>query len=142
MILFSYYNYKENKIYKNMFMEKYPIQSLEIAKDETTYTSVNEIITYLKTLINSHKVAQFIATFEHYTHTEALGGEINKDIKDAQNIIFCFGKAIPNTKILAVRPRSIGVCELENSFTVDFLEAPMEELNKVMENWIESIVNK
>ncbi len=44
--------------------------------------------------------------------------------------------------ILAARPRSIGVCELENSFFIEFLEAPMEQLNAVMEDWARSIANK
>ncbi len=127
---------------KSLFMEKYPIYSLEISKDETTYSSTDEIISYLRDLIDNHKVTKFIAIFDHYTHTQSIDGEINKDIKDAKNIIFCFGKAIPNTKILAARPRSIGVCELENSFAIDFLEAPREELNSIMKNWVKAIANK
>ncbi len=127
---------------KTIFMEKYPVYSLEISKDETTYSCVDDIIEYLKTLVDAHKVAAFIATFNHYAHTQTLGGEINETIKDAKNIIFCFGKAIPNTKILAARPRSIGVCELENSFVIEFLEAPKEELNSVMEDWAKSIANR
>ena len=127
---------------KTIFMEKYPVYTLEVSKDETTYSSVNEIIQYFKTLVDAHKVATFIATFNHYANTSSLGGEINDTIKDAQNIIFCFGKAIPNTKILAARPRSIGVCELQNSFIIEFLEAPKEELNNVMEKWAKSLSNK
>ena len=127
---------------KTIFMEKYPIYTLEIQKKETTFCKVEEIIEYLKTIVNEHKVAKFIAVFDHYTHTDEMGGEINEKIKDAQNIIFCFGKAIPNSKILAVRPRSIGVCELESSFVIEFLEAPKEELNNVMYNWAKSIANR
>ena len=127
---------------KTIFMEKYPVYTLEVSKDETSYSCVAEIIAHFKTLIDEHKVAKFIATFDHYAHTSALDGKIDETIKDAQNIIFCFGKAIPNTKILAARPRSIGVCELENSFIVEFLEAPREELNDVMENWAKSLANK
>jgi len=127
---------------KTIFMEKYPVYTLEIKKDETTFCKVEEIIEYLKSKVDEHKVAKFIAVFNHYEHTDAMGGDINEEIKDAQNIIFCFGKAIPNTKILAARPRSIGVCELENSFIIEFLEAPKEELNSVMENWAKSIANK
>ncbi len=127
---------------KTVFMEKYPIYSLEIPKNETNYSKVSDIISHLKEQIDAHKVAKFIAIFDHYSHTSAMNGEINSSIKDAQNIIFCFGKAIPNTKILAARPRSIGVCEEENSFVIDFLEAPREELNEVMEGWAKSIANK
>ena len=58
---------------------------------------------------------------------------------DAKNIIFCFGQAIPNTKILAARPRSIGVAELENSFVIEFLEAPKEQLHETMELWAKGL---
>ncbi len=132
--------YKSYK--KTIFSEKYPVYTLEINKSETTYSTVEEIIIYLKTLVDEHKIAKYIATFDNYEHTSTLGGEINPDIKDAQILIFCFGPAIPNTKILAARPRSIAVAELENSFMVEFIEAPNEKLHDVMENWTKEIVTK
>ncbi len=127
---------------KTIFMEKYPVYTLEITKDETTYTNIEEILAHLKSLVDGHKIAKYIATFDHYEHTTSLGGDINPTIKDAQNLIFCFGPAIPNTKILAARPRSIGIAELENSFIIEFLEAPKEQLNDLMETWAKSIANK
>jgi hypothetical protein len=127
---------------KTIFREKYPVYTLEIYKNETTYKTVQEIIAYLKNIIDNHKIAQFISIFDNYAHTLSLDGEINPNIKGATNIIFCFGLAIPNTKILAIRPRSIGVVELENSFAIEFLEAPKEELNNMMENWAKLIKNK
>jgi hypothetical protein len=127
---------------KTIFMDKYPVFSLEIKKSETTYTNVDEIIEYLKSLIDEHEVATFISIFDHYKHTTSLGGEINPDIKNAKNLIFCFGASIPNTKILAARPRSFGIAELEDSFVVEFLEAPNEKLHSVMEKWAYSIANK
>ncbi len=127
---------------KSIVMEKYPVYSLEIPKNETTHSTVDEILEYYKNLIDTHKIAKFIAIFDHYEHTSSLGGTINPDIKDAKNIIFCFGPALPNTKILAARPRSIGIAEQENSFIIDFLEAPKEELHELMEKWTKEIANK
>jgi hypothetical protein len=128
---------------KTIFMEKYPVFSLEISKNETTFENVSEIISYLKGLIEAHPIAVFIAMFDHYTHTASMqDGVINPEIKDAKNIIFCFGKQLPTTKMLAVRPRSIGVSELESSFVIDFLEVPNEQLHTVVENWAKSVVNK
>lgn len=124
---------------KTILLDKYPVFSLELSKEEIDQTDVNEIISYFKDKIDSHPIAKFIAIFDHYAHTQEINGAINPDIKDAQNITFCFGKAIPNTKIVAVRPRSIGVCELENSFVIDFIEAPNEELHNVMENWAKGL---
>ena len=125
----------------SIFMDKYPVHSLEIQKDETSLQSVDEIVAYFKDKIQTHPIATFITTFDHYTHTTNINGEINPDIKDAKNVIFCFGSAIPKTTILAARPRSIGICELENSFTVDFMEAPNEKLQIVMVEWTKAMVN-
>ncbi len=124
---------------KTILLDKYPVFSLELSKDEVDVKNVDEIIAYFKAKIAKHKVAKFISIFDHYAHTKELNGEINPKIKDAKNIIFCFGKAIPNTKILAARPRSIGVSELQSSFIIDFLEAPNEELHNVMEAWAKEL---
>jgi len=123
-------------------MEKYPVFTLEITKNETTYKSVDELIVYLKTQIDAHPVAVFIGIFDHYTHTKSLEvGEIAEDIKDAKNLICCFGKALPKPEVMAVRPRSFGVAELSNSFVVSFLEAPNPDANAAMEKWVKAIAN-
>ena len=127
---------------KSTFMGKYPIQTLQIAKNSTTLTNIDEILSFYKTQIDAHKLASYIAIFDHYSHTQVLEGEINPEIKDAKNIIFCFGAAIPNTKILAARPRSIGVAELEDSFVVEFMEAPKEPLTEVMSKWTQEMITK
>ena len=127
---------------KTIFMDKYPVYTLEVQKSETTLTNVDAILAYFKEKIDAHPIATFISLFDHYAHTTALEGEINPEIKDAKNIVFCFGAAIPNTKILAVRPRSIAVAELENSFMIEFIEAPKEKLHEVMEGWSKDLVTK
>jgi hypothetical protein len=126
---------------KTIFMDKYPVFTLEVNKNETTFKSVSEILEYYKDLVDGHKIAQFIAVFDHFAHTTALGGEINSEILDAKNIVFCFGAALPNTKMLAARPRSVGVAELEKSFMIEFIEAPNEQLHSVMEQWAKSVAN-
>ena len=127
---------------KTNLMDKYPICTVEILKSKTTFSNVTEIVEYLKSLIENHEIAKFISTFNHYEHTNNISGEINEEIKDAQNIIFCFGAAIPNTKMLAVRPRSFGIAELQDSFVVEYLEAPKAKINELITNWAESIANK
>ena len=127
---------------KTIFMEKYPIYTLELKKTEIAEKSVAEIIEYFKKQIETHPIAKFIAIFDHYSHTQNIDGEINESILDVQNILFCFGTAIPDTKMVAVRPRSIGVCELENSFVIEFMEVPKEELNVVLENWSKELMLK
>lgn len=126
---------------KTVFMDKYPVYTLSLKKSEVKYTNVLEIVNYFKAKIEVHPVSKFIAVFDHYAHTKSLNGEIMEGLKDAQNIIFCFGSAIPNTKILAVRPRSIGICELEDSFIIEFIEAPKEEMHTLMETWAKGLVD-
>lgn len=124
---------------QTIFKDKYPIFSYEIAKSEISKNSVDDIIAYYKEKIEAHPIAIYIATFDHYAHTTSLNGDINPSIKDVKNIIFCFGAEIPNTKVAAVRPRSIGVCDLGDKFVIDFMEAPNDKANDFMENWTKSL---
>jgi len=124
---------------KTILMEKYPVYSLELLKSEVEMKNVPEIIEYFKAKIEAHPIAKFIAVFDHYTHTKGLDGDMMTGLIDAQNVVFCFGPVIPNTQILAVRPRSIGICEFEDKFTIDFLEAPKEQLSQLMETWAKGL---
>ncbi len=127
---------------KTIFMEKYPVYTLSIEKKEIKQQSVSEIIEYFRDRVEAHPVAKFIAIFDHYAHTKELNGPIMEGLKDAQNFIFCFGQAIPSTKMLAVRPRSIGICEFEDSFVIEFLEVPKEELHELMESWTKDLITE
>ena len=124
---------------KETFMGKYTIFSLELLKTEVKQKNIPEIIEYFKAKVDAHPVAQYVGLFDHYTHTKKIDGPIMEGILDAQNFLFCFGSAIPHHKILAVRPRIIGICEFEDKFTIDFTEAPKEELHDVMESWAKAL---
>jgi len=124
---------------KTIFMDKYPVFTLTLDKSEIRYKNVGEIVAYFKAKIEAHPIAQFIAVFDHYSHTKALNGAIMEGLLDAQNVVFCFGPAIPNTKIVAVRPRSVAICELENAFVIEFIEAPKEEMHALMETWAKEL---
>lgn len=124
---------------KIIFMDRYPIYSLELLKDEMRVSSMDEVVAYFKDKIEKHPVAKFIALFDHYAHTKALNGEIADGILDARNIIFCFGPSIPNTKVLAVRPRSIGICEFKDKIVIEFMEAPREEIHQIMQEWAKGL---
>jgi len=123
-------------------LEKYPVFTVEINKDETSYQNVNEILAYLKHQIEDHPIAVYIGKFDHYSHTSSLKeGKIAEAILDAKNIICCFGKVLPKPEVLAIRPRSIGVAELDDSFVASFMEAPNPEANAAMEKWLKGIAN-
>ena len=123
--------------------EPYSLFSLEIGKSETTFNSVSQILDHLKSCIEADPAATFIATFDHHTHTSTLpNGQIHEEIGAASNIIFCFGFTLPTPQAMALRPRSIGVVELPESFYITFMEAPMPVANTAMESWARAIQNR
>ncbi|MBU1667452.1 hypothetical protein KKC13_03480 [bacterium] len=128
---------------QSMVMEKYPISELDIAKETTSFRTVDEVLLYLKEKIDRHPVAAYIATFDHYIHTEGLAeGEINPKILNAKNIVCCFGKQLSKPNMLAIRPRSIGVAEMADKFVVSFMDAPNPQAHKAMVSWVKGIANK
>lgn len=122
-----------------ILQEKYPVFVLDVFKNETRYKSANEIINFFKQKIDAHPVCKYIGEFDHFSHTKSIDGEINPEIKDCKLVIFCFGNKLPNGKIPAVRPRSIGVTEYDDKFEISFLEAPALIANEVMEGWVKDL---
>lgn len=128
---------------KSISFAKHPIFTLEIARDETSFGSVDAICGYLRACIEAHRAAVFIAEFDHYAHTRALPeGQIADGIRAAKNLVFCFGIALPTAQALAVRPRSIGVAETRQGFLVTFMEPPMPIANAAMEDWACGLCDK
>lgn len=122
-----------------LLQEKYPVFVLELGKSETSCKSLDDIAARLKAAIAADSRVAWIAEFNHYAHTQQKGGTIAPEIKDARNLVFCFGMQLPNPQVLAVRPRSIGICELDDKFVINFLEAPMKPANDAMEAWAKAL---
>ncbi len=121
---------------QTLFNERYPLFVLRFDRNETRYQSVDEICDYFRGCIEAHRCGQFIAVFDHYAHTCSLpDGAVETDIRAAKNVLFCFGLTLPSPEILGLRPRSIGVAELEHQFVISFMEAPMPLANAAMEDW-------
>ena len=127
---------------QTMLQEKYPVFVAEIGKDETTCRTIDDIVEHLKARIAENKKVQFFGVFDHYAHTQRIGGEIAAGIQAAVDVIFCFGFALPNPQVLAVRPRSIGVADLGDRFVASFMEAPMPPANQAMESWVKGLRNR
>lgn len=127
---------------QSLFHEKYPIYTLELNKEESSYRTVDAIADYFKVQIDQHAAAAFIAVFDHYAHTKGLAdGEIAPAIRAAKNVVFCFGIKLLTPEVLAVRPRSIGIAELDDRFVVTFMETPMPFANDTMEQWAKGLLN-
>jgi hypothetical protein len=123
------------------FQEKYPITVVEIAKSETTYRTAQDIAAYLQQCIASIERVSYIGQFDHLAHTRAIGGDVAPDIEAAINVLFCFGHALPNPQVMAVRPRSIGIADLGNRFVISFMDAPMKPANDAMQAWALALRN-
>jgi hypothetical protein len=125
---------------QTLLEETVPVYQLEIERAECRFASVEAIAAHLKALIEANKTARFIAIFDHYAHTRSLPqGQLAKNIRAAVNVIFCFGLTLPEPAQLANRPRSIGVCEMDDRFVISFMEAPMPVANAVIEEWAKSL---
>jgi hypothetical protein len=119
--------------------EKYPVLELEIAKTDTDLRSVEEIADHVRKKIADTGKAAFIGVFDHYAHTQGLGGEIAPGMSAAVNVVFCFGATLPAPRVLAVRPRSIGIADMGDAFVVNFMEAPTPAAQEAMTSWVEEV---
>ncbi|MBI4740631.1 MAG: hypothetical protein HY777_03540 [Betaproteobacteria bacterium] len=120
---------------KSMLNDRYPVMVLELKKPDCICRTVEEVGDYFRARIAENPKVQFIGVFDHFAHTRKIGGEIDPGICAAVDIVFCFGFALPNPQILALRPRSIGVADMGDRFVVSFMEAPMQPANVAMESW-------
>lgn len=128
---------------QRLIYERFPIFVLDVPKQETDITTLEGMIAHFRARIEAHRYARFIGVFDHFSHTTTLAdGEIAEGILDARNIVFCFGLSIPKPEILALRPRSIGICALADRFVISFLEAPMPVANTAMEQWALEVLRK
>jgi hypothetical protein len=121
---------------QTVLQETFPVYVLEIDREETAFDSVDGVCGYFRACIEAHPSAVFIAEFDHFRHTRSLpDGRIDKDIRAAKNLVFCFGITLPNPQALAMRPRSIGIAETDDGFVITFIESPMPVANAAMEDW-------
>lgn len=121
---------------QTLLNERYPLFVLRLDRRETRCRNVDEVCDYFRGCIEAHRCGQFIAVFDHYAHTCSLpDGAVESEIRAAKNVLFCFGLTLPGPEILGLRPRSIGVAELDDQFVISFMEAPMPLANTAMEDW-------
>ncbi|MCJ7766027.1 MAG: hypothetical protein MUP09_08825 [Thiovulaceae bacterium] len=124
------------------FKNEYPIYTMTLAKNETSLKTVGDMLELLRSKIEMHPISTYIGLFDHYAHTSSLEeGEIESDIFDAKNILFCFGKELLLPEVLALKPRSIGIAERKDDFVLSFLKAPNPAANETMILWCKSLRN-
>ena len=125
---------------KIMLQDTYPVYVSYLDKASTRTGTIDEVMAHLRGRVEADPRAAHIADFDHYSHTMSQPEpEIAEDIRDARNLIFCFGLRLPAPEVTAIRPRSISVVETDTQFVVSFLEAPMPFANDAMRTWIEEL---
>ncbi len=123
---------------ETLLLDTYPVFSKKISLEK--YKNVDAILDVIKAKIEAHPVVAYIGEFDHYAHTTNLSKEaVSIDIKEAKNIVFCFGKELKNPLVLSVRPRSIGVAKVEDGFVISFMKAPAAPAQEQMVKWIEEL---
>ncbi len=119
---------------------KYPVFSTTINKNDARFSGADEIIDYIKEKVETHPIAMYISTFDHYTHTTSLAQYGMPDnVKDIKIAIFCFGPEVPMPEITAARPRSMSIVEENDKFVISFMDPPALALREVMTSWVEGI---
>ncbi|NLF06953.1 MAG: efflux RND transporter periplasmic adaptor subunit [Pirellulaceae bacterium] len=122
------------------FQDKFPVYLAKYDKSQLHYRTLDEICRYFHEKIEKHPCARYIGTFDHYAHTKQLtNGVVDSSIIGARNVIFCFGKKLECPEMMAVRPRSIGICETKTQFIIAFLETPLITATETMKKWVSEI---
>ncbi|MGD2083034.1 MAG: hypothetical protein PVF91_08715 [Chromatiales bacterium] len=117
-----------------------PVFTLELSKTETTLSGIDDVVRFLTERVDAHPLARFVAVYDHHAHTRSLeSGYVDPSIVAARSIVLCFGLTLPGPASMALRPRSMGVCEFADRFVVTFAEGPMPVANLAMERWAEAI---
>ncbi len=120
-----------------LFKDRFPVRLRVYDKTQIRYSTLDELCQFLHEAIDNHPFARYITTFDHYAHTSGLQeGVLNPAIIGAKLVIFCFGKTFNDPAMLAVRPRSIGICETKSQFIISFLEASESVPTRTMEQWV------
>ena len=123
--------------------ERFPVFIAKVDKSDCGFPTLDDVVAYFVRLVEAHPVARLIGVFDHYAHTKGLAdGEIAPEIVGAVNVVVCFGVAIPQPEILALRPRSIGIADVGDRFVVSFLETPMPVANTTMETWTRGLMTR
>ncbi|MDJ0933692.1 DUF6858 family protein [Breoghania sp.] len=123
--------------------EKFPVYILEVEKSDCRFSQLEDVVAHFVREAEAHPVVRLIGVFDHYAHTSAFAdGENAPDIVGAVNVVVCFGMAIPQPEILALRLRSIGIADVGDRFTVSFLGTPMPIANTAMEIWARGLMTR
>lgn len=124
------------------YQDKYPITEIRLLKAQSARKTIDEVVGYFQERIAANEKAVHIATFDHFAHTQRIGGEINPEILGAMNVVFCFGKVLPDAQVMALRPRSIAVTEMADQFVVSFMDAPIQAAHETMCSWVLDLFNE
>jgi len=122
--------------------EKLAICTVEVAKSETRLRSLDEIVDYLRACIEAEPLARSSPSSTLRAHALAAERRHRRGHPRRQEPGVLLRHHAAGPAGPGARPRSIGVCELDDRFVLTFAEAPMPVANLAMERWALSVVGR
>ena len=120
----------------------YPVWIEEIAKADTPWRDVDEIIAALRERIQRHAGFAYIGVLDHYGLILRLGETHPAEMRDAKAILFCPGAKRLNPVLPALCPGAISVADMGNRFVIFFLDAPAFLPAQTLARWVADLRGK
>jgi hypothetical protein len=117
----------------------YPVWIEEIAKADTFYRNVDEIVAALQARVARHAQASWIGVCDHYGLNLRLGERLPAAMQDARIALLCDAPALSGTAFLALQPCAIGVADMGNRFVFSFMERPDAAGNGFLRQWLDGM---
>lgn len=116
-----------------------PVWFEEIAKADTSWRDVDEIVAALQAHIRRNGVFAFIGIFDYYGLNLRVGELLPIAMQDAKLILFCVGANLPNPTAMAMCHSAIGVADMGNRFVISFPGAPVDSSAKTLAQWVDEL---
>lgn len=111
----------------------------EIAKADTRYCDVDEIIGALRRSICRHNGLALIGVFDHYGLNLRLGEFLPLPMQDAKAILFCPGSELVAPAFLALCPCAVGVADMGNRFVISLSDRMSAHGTEILQRWVDEL---
>lgn len=117
----------------------FPVWVEEMAKVDTPYYDVDEIVAALRACVQHRAGYAFIRVFDHYGHNLGIGEPVPRDMRDAKALIFCPAAGLPDPALMAMYLCAIHVADMGNRFVISFADMPDISSRQTLSEWVEEL---
>lgn len=117
----------------------YPLWVEEIAKADTPWRDVDDIVAVLRQDIQGQGGAASIGVFDLYGLNLRLGEALPVAMQDAKVFLFCPGAKLLNPVLVALCPSVVGVADMGNRFVISFLDASRVSSTEPLAQWLDNL---